>query len=351
MYDIAKQGVPVIAPIDQAAAVRAILVDSKVSKGLYKRLGVEISGLKKTITQEISRGIATGLGSNDIARNLANASKAPLNRTRIITRTEGHRIQQTSTADAQQAAKDNGADVVKQWDATLDGNTRDSHRRVDGETRELEEKFSNGLMRPGDPDGDASEVINCRCACLTRARWALDESELKTLQDRAKFFGLDKAENFEDFKAKYLNASGQITNAEATRPARNKADKTFKKTLESFENNGTITLPDIDIGRSIGAKAKNYDVIDPASGEYFHFVEGTRIQNAEVFAGYGVKTPLREEVSEGLTNEFGGAPSKWQHAKGTGVLDYYGDETKAEVHWFQEETVGKVKFKVKRWLE
>ena len=106
MYDIAKQGVPVIAPIDQAAAVRAILVDSKVSKGLYKRLGVEISGLKKTITQEISRGIATGLGYNDIARNLANASKAPLNRTRIITRTEGHRIQQTSTADAQQAAKE-----------------------------------------------------------------------------------------------------------------------------------------------------------------------------------------------------------------------------------------------------
>lgn len=210
MYDIAKQGVPVIAPIDQAAAVRAILVDSKVSKGLYKRLGVEISGLKKTITQEISRGIATGLGYNDIARNLANASKAPLNRTRIITRTEGHRIQQTSTADAQQAAKDNGADVVKQWDATLDGNTRDSHRRVDGEIRELDEKFSNGLMRPGDPDGGASEVINCRCVCLTRARWALDESELKTLQDRAKFFGLDKTENFEDFKAKYLKVAENI---------------------------------------------------------------------------------------------------------------------------------------------
>ena len=32
----------------------------------------------------------------------------------------------------------------------------------------------------------------------------MDESELKTLQDRASFFGLDKSKSFEDFKKKYL---------------------------------------------------------------------------------------------------------------------------------------------------
>ena len=32
---IVKQGVPVITPIDQAAVVKAILTDSKVSDGLY----------------------------------------------------------------------------------------------------------------------------------------------------------------------------------------------------------------------------------------------------------------------------------------------------------------------------
>lgn len=210
MYDIHRQGVPVIVPMDQAATVRAVLLDSKVSGKLYKRLGIEVSGLKKNITQEISRGIASGLGYNDIARNLANTSKAPLNRTKIIIRTEGHRIQQTSTADAQQAAKDKGADVVKQWDSTLDGKTRDSHKQVDGEIRELNEKFSNGLMYPGDPDGPAAEVINCRCVSLTRARWALNEAELKTLQSRAKFYGLDKTKDFEDFKAKYLKAAENI---------------------------------------------------------------------------------------------------------------------------------------------
>lgn len=210
MYDLAGQGIPIIAPIDQAAAVKAILTDSKVSNGLYNALGVDVAKLKKTITQEISRGVASGLAYRDIARNIGNVSGAPLSRAKTIARTEGHRIQQMSTVDAQQAAKAKGANVVKQWDATLDGRTRDSHRRVDGEVRELDEKFSNGLMFPGDPNGGAAEVVNCRCTSNTRARWALDEAELQTLKDRAEYFGLDKTKNFEEYKEKYLTAADKV---------------------------------------------------------------------------------------------------------------------------------------------
>lgn len=207
MYSIAGQGIPIIVPIDQAAAVKAILTDSKVRGGYYAALGVNVASLKKVITQEISRGIASGLPYRDIARNINNASGSGLYNAKRITRTEGHRIQQTSARDAQYAAKAKGADVVKQWDAALDGRTRDSHARVDGEIRELDEKFSNGLRFPGDPYGSAAEVINCRCTCDTRARWALDDEELQTLKDRAEYFGLDKTENFEDFRKKYLTAA------------------------------------------------------------------------------------------------------------------------------------------------
>lgn len=83
-----------------------------------------------------------------------------------ITRTEGHRIQQASTLDAQRAAKKRGADVVKQWDSTL------------------------------------------------------DEEELHILQERASFFGLladdrksfgeAKEVDFANFKENYLNASKAI---------------------------------------------------------------------------------------------------------------------------------------------
>lgn len=207
MYDIAGQGVPLVVPIDQAAAIKAVLTDSKVSNGLYAALGVDVAILKKSITQEISRGIASSLPYSDIARNISSVSKAPLSRAKTIARTEGHRIQQTSSRDAQYAAKKKGADVLKQWDAALDGRTRDSHARVDGEIWELDEKFSNGLMFPGDPSGGAAEVVNCRCTSNTRARWALDEEELQTLKERAEYFGLDKTANFEDFKQRYLKAA------------------------------------------------------------------------------------------------------------------------------------------------
>ncbi len=129
-----------------------------------------------------------------------------------ITRTEAHRISQQAAYDALKKAKDNGADVVKQWDATLDKRTRPSHARVDGEIRELDEPFSNGLMKPGDPNGRAAEVINCRCQLLQRAKCALDADELDELKDRAAYFGLDKTANFEEFRKKYMPAS--IANSE-----------------------------------------------------------------------------------------------------------------------------------------
>lgn len=71
----------------------------------------------------------------------------------------------------------------------------------------------------------------------------------------------------------------------------------------------------------------------------------------EVFAGYGTRIPLHNGVAEGLTEHFKSDSDKWQHVKGIGVIDYFGEERKAEVHWFQEESVGQVKHKIKRWLE
>ena len=254
MYDIAGQGVPLVIPVDQAAAVKAVLTDSKVSNGLYAALGVNVKKLKKSIAQEISRGIASSLPYSDIARNISSVSKAPLSRAKTIARTEGHRIQQTSARDAQYAAKKRGADVLKQWDAALDGRTRDSHARVDGEIRELDEKFSNGLMFPGDPSGGAAEVVNCRCTSNTRARWALDDEELNTLKERAEYFGLDKTKNFDEFKQKYLKSA---------------------KTIEKIENSGKILISDAKL---LGY-ALNYSVA-PDKARAFEDALGYTVENA-----------------------------------------------------------------------
>ena len=213
MYDLQGQGIPLCFPLDQEAMVRAVQLDSKISQGLYTRLGEDVSLLKKKITAQVSRGISTGMSYSQVAQQLAGYTNIGFNNAVRIARTEGHRIQTQGAMDACYKAKDRGADIVKQWDSTLDARTRDSHAQVDGEIRELDKKFSNGLMFPGDPSGGAAEVVNCRCALLQRARWALDEAELETLKERAEYFGLDKAEEFEDYKQKYLKAAETQTRA------------------------------------------------------------------------------------------------------------------------------------------
>lgn len=124
----------------------------------------------------------------------------------------------------------------------------------------------------------------------------------------------------------------------------------FSEAVDKSAGNGIIETEDIIIGKSLGAKAHNYKVTDPVTEEEFKFVEGTRIHNPTVFAGKDGVKPLKDDVKEGLAKQYGGKPENWQHAKGIGTIDYYGEAVKAEVHWFQEETAGKHGFKVKEWL-
>lgn len=213
MYSMGrKSGIHVITPLDQKAAVKAIVTDSKLSTDLYGALGYDLDKLKKHVREEITRGIATSLPYEQIARNISGYTNMPLSNANRIVRTEGHRIQQASADDARNAAKAKGADVVKQWDSSLDGATRPLHRKLDGQIREVDEPFEAGgkkVMYPG-KFGDPSQDCNCRCVALTRARWALDEKELETLKKRAEFFELDKTKDFEEYKIKYLKAAKTV---------------------------------------------------------------------------------------------------------------------------------------------
>ena len=214
MYSLHGQGMPILAPIDQRAAFRAVMLDSRLSTNLYTAIGIDTSKLKQEIRREISVGISSGASYDEIARNLRFATNAPLSRTKTIVRTEGHRVQQASAAEARNEAKRQGCDVLKQWDSTLDANTRPTHRALDGQIRETDEPFeADGKKadRPGE-FGRPEEDCNCRCVALTRAKWALDADELQTMKERAAFFGLDKTENFREFEEKYLKAEKVLNN-------------------------------------------------------------------------------------------------------------------------------------------
>ena len=224
MYDLQGQGIPLVFPIDQAQVLEAIQTETNLSTTLYGAMGKDIKDLQKKIAGEISRGLATGMMYSEMARNIASWARIPKNNAMRIARTEAHRIQCKAAYDAQWKAKSKGADVVKQWDSTLDGKTRDSHRAIDGEIKELDETFSNGLEYPGDPSGAAAEVINCRCALLQRARWALGNNYTKWSEDApveisddgtTQFVKID-ANSFNEFKGYYRDITGQMTMNMAT---------------------------------------------------------------------------------------------------------------------------------------
>lgn len=264
MYDLHGQGIPIITPIDQKQVVKAMQLDPKISKNLYTKLGEDVTLLKKRIANNVSRGIATSDSYANIARNVASTSNVGFNRAMRIARTEGHRVQVEAASDAQYAAKEAGADVVKQWDAALDGRTRESHARVDGEIRELDEKFSNGLKYPGDSAGGAAEVVNCRCALLQRARWALDDDELETLKERAKYYGLDKTKNFDDFKAKYLKAA----EAEVKQAGEVTTIEELQKYAASKMDKWGVSVDVSGTGKYLEEVKENIDLIDGLMAEY-----------------------------------------------------------------------------------
>lgn len=220
MYDMQGQGIPLVFPIDQKQVVEALQHETKLSEGLYAALGKDTKRLSKQISGEISRGISNAAMFSEMSRNIAGYCGISKNNAMRIARTEAHRIQCKATVDAQWKAKAKGADVVKQWDASLDGRTRDAHREADGQIRELDEDFEVGGERMQAPGigGSAANVCNCRCALLQRARWALGNDYTKWDPNQPELISDSgttqlvkvEAKNYESFKKQYKEASERV---------------------------------------------------------------------------------------------------------------------------------------------
>lgn len=210
MYRLQGLGVGINLPISQERVIKAIQKTGDDLK-LSSKLEGNVDVLKKNVLDEMQRGFASDLSYSDIARNISNCGEADMNRAMRIARTEGHRVQCEADMDSAEAAKDAGVDVVKVWNATLDDKTRESHQEVDGEWRELDEPFSNGLMYPGDPAGDAEEVINCRCTVDEVPRWYVEQGGAEYKRDNITG-QIIKCKNYAEFKEKYLqNADYGVT--------------------------------------------------------------------------------------------------------------------------------------------
>lgn len=205
LYSLNGYGLPLIFPIEQEQVVNALMTDSKISEGMYKKLGHNVSELKKSISQEISRGLSTSMSYFDIARNLQSRSNATINQSMNIVQTEGHRIQSVAALASGKKAAAKGASLIKTWDSTLDKKTRPSHRKLDGQVRELDEDFEVDGMKADSPGhfGKPSEDCRCRCIVLIKPRWNVDSGFTKRDNETKELLEFKNVKNYDEFKKKY----------------------------------------------------------------------------------------------------------------------------------------------------
>ena len=121
----------------------------------------------RKINHAITQGILQGEPIPDIAKRLEKVVGMGWNNAVRNARTAMTGAQNAGRMESFEDAKEIGIKIKKQWVATLDERTRESHVEIDGEIVETDEPFSNGLMYPADPNGeDPAEIYNCRCTMV-----------------------------------------------------------------------------------------------------------------------------------------------------------------------------------------
>ena len=124
---------------------------------------------RRYINNQILQGIIHGESIPKIAKRIQNVvgmDKAAAVRT---ARTNVTYAENKGRFDSYEAAEENGTVLRKMWAATHDSRVRHSHLMCEAESDrshglELDKRFANGLLYPGDPDGEDADVYNCRCA-------------------------------------------------------------------------------------------------------------------------------------------------------------------------------------------
>ena len=110
-------------------------------------------------------------------------------------------------------------------------------------------------------------------------------------------------------------------------------ENSIEKPLKLKKVNGKINITGKTTARS--------------GSETYLLEKGSQITGIKVFAGKGTNTPIRKRKK--LSNDYGGAEDSWEKTRGNAKIDVNGTVCEAEVHWFENQDVGIVELKIKRW--
>ena len=204
---------------------------------------------QKQVQSVMIQALLQGESIPKIAKRLAN-------RVAVKDTKSAVRYARTMTTGAENAGRQNGykraidmgVKMKQGWVAALDSRTRDEHRRLDGQQREVGKPFEvDGMkiMYPGDPTAPGKLVWNCRC-CLV-AVVAGSNQDLTDLSNRnTKKMGGMSYDEWKNAKRKKKENVAQETGtkAETIKEANAIMQKSLEKAYENHRiRNNTDSVP------------------------------------------------------------------------------------------------------------
>lgn len=145
---------------------------------------------KSRIYRDLRRHFSSAIRNGETIEEIAKRVRGVVDRNHYgsvrIARTETTRLESIGREESFKQGEDLGLKLKKVWISTTDPRTRESHLILNGKTIDMDKRFSNGLLYPGEEGGAAEEVINCRCTHIVTIEGVEKSSNLKKLDDNLK---------------------------------------------------------------------------------------------------------------------------------------------------------------------
>lgn len=162
--------------VDTLANVKFDVRNEKALEQLKKYAASKVTGIMDTTRDQMRDVLVAafdaGVPVTEVAQRLNEKfDQVDSGRAMTIARTETLTAVSIGRQEKREDFKAEFPDkkLKKLWVSAQDELVRDSHVELDGEVRDIDEEFKEGLRFPRDPNGAAEEVINCRCTDITFA--------------------------------------------------------------------------------------------------------------------------------------------------------------------------------------
>lgn len=248
----------------------------------------DIAWNRKLVSSQLTQGVLLGESIPKIARRVQNVTGSNIATAMRTARTAVTGAECAGRMNSYERARGMGIKLKKEWVSTLDNRTRHSHRQLDGERIDNDEKakFSNGCRYPGDPTARYAEICNCRCTVIA----AVEGFET---DDAERWSKLPKGMTYEEWKnelapkpqAKPKDEAAYMTVHDAAAPVYDGLDQKQKSAVASILKRSDENVRQVYLGYE--SMFKLLDGNWRGTAHYDPAANGVRLNLSEVFASDG----------------------------------------------------------------